>query len=457
MGRKGLILGGAITVFALVLLWSGGKDTFINAIALAGLMVVFWLSEAIPIYVTAILPLVFGIPLGVLSDSQLASAYGDKNVFLFLGGFILALSLEKWDVHKQVARLIIQTIGFSKPRIILGFMLSTALLSMWISNTATTLMMLPMALAVLAVLPGETSTNKFSLFLLLSIAYSASIGGMATLVGSPPNIQMAGILESNFSVEVDFQTWMKFGLPMTVLMLIIAYGFFYLLLGKERKDRADDIDFSPQPWTRDQKKVLLVFTGVVLLWTFRKFFVDLTGISFNDTSVAIFGSSILFVLSSSIKGEGLLVWKDTEKLPWGILLLFGGGLALAASLESNGVIDYLSTYFDSFASWHYYLLLLVLISIAIFGTELMSNLALVTVFIPVIGSFSLHSEYSILQLCIPITLAASCAFMLPVGTPPNAIVFSSGRITIAQMAKVGFLLNVFALFLITTMAYFFIS
>ena len=247
------------------------------------------------------MPFIIGLPLGIIDNSQLAAAYGDKNVFLFLGGFIMALSLEKWDVHKQVARMIIQAIGMSKTRILLGFMLSTALLSMWISNTATTLMMLPMALAVLAVVPTKEG-SRFPLFLLLSIAYSASIGGMATLVGSPPNIQMAGILETSFDLEVDFMTWMKFGFPLTTMMIAIAYGFFYLLLGSERKEKAEEIDLSPKPWTIEQKRVLICFLVVVFLWIFRKPLFEWINLQFgvnidiNDTTIGLFGSLLLFIV-----------------------------------------------------------------------------------------------------------------------------------------------------------------
>lgn len=422
---------------------------------MAGVMVYLWITEAIPIYLTALIPFVLGGPLGVIDNDLLARSYGDKNVFLFLGGFVMALSLEKWNVHKQVARAIISAVGQSKPRILLGFMLSTALLSMWISNTATTLMMLPMALAVLAVLPTQEG-RKFPLFLLLSIAYSASIGGMATLVGSPPNIQMAGILESNFGISIDFMQWMKYGFPLTAIMIAIAFGFFYLLMGAERKEAPEQVDLSPEPWTKNQKRVSVAFLIVVFLWIFRKSIVELSGLEFNDTNVALFGSVLLFLIPSSESSGALLTWEDSKELPWGILLLFGGGLALAKGLEINGAIDLLSAQFEAFSSWNYFFLMLVLIAISIFGTELMSNLALVTVFIPVVGAFAVQSEFNILQLCIPITLAASCAFMLPVGTPPNAIVFSSGRITVANMAKYGFVLNVVALLLIASLAYLFI-
>lgn len=420
---------------------------------MGGLMVFFWITEVIPIYVTALIPFVVGVPLGILNTSQLALAYGDKNVFLFLGGFLLALALEKWDVHKQVARAIIKAIGYSKPRILLGFILSTALLSMWISNTATALMMLPMAMAVLSAMPKGEKSDRFPLFLMLGVAYSASVGGMGTLVGSPPNIQMAGILEQNFNIQVDFVEWMKIGFPIAVLMLAIIYSVFYLGLGKERKQKAgDEFELPTEKWNSDQIRVILIFGLVVIMWVFKNTLIELTGIPFRDEGTALLGAFLLFIVPSK-KESKLLKWKDTEKLPWGILLLFGGGLALASSLEANGVITYLSSFFSHFSSWDYFWFIVLLVGIAIFGTELMSNLALVTVFIPIIASFASTTDYSILQLCLPVTLAASCAFMMPVGTPPNAIVFSSGKIKIAQMASWGILLNILAMFLISAMAF----
>ncbi|MFT7344953.1 MAG: sodium-dependent dicarboxylate transporter 2/3/5 [Lentimonas sp.] len=453
MKKKTVYLLIGLIGFLLPIIASGGQDLFVNSLSMGGLMVFFWITEVIPIYVTALIPFVVGVPLGILNTSQLALAYGDKNVFLFLGGFLLALALEKWDVHKQVARAIIKAIGYSKPRILLGFILSTALLSMWISNTATALMMLPMAMAVLSAMPKGEKSDRFPLFLMLGVAYSASVGGMGTLVGSPPNIQMAGILEQNFNIQVDFVEWMKIGFPIAVLMLAIIYSVFYLGLGKERKQKAgDEFELPTEKWNSDQIRVILIFGLVVIMWVFKNTLIELTGIPFRDEGTALLGAFLLFIVPSK-KESKLLKWKDTEKLPWGILLLFGGGLALASSLEANGVITYLSSFFSHFSSWDYFWFIVLLVGIAIFGTELMSNLALVTVFIPIIASFASTTDYSILQLCLPVTLAASCAFMMPVGTPPNAIVFSSGKIKIAQMASWGILLNILAMFLISAMAF----
>jgi sodium-dependent dicarboxylate transporter 2/3/5 len=444
---KSLILGFGLFLSAIVVLLTGGKDLLWNSVALGGLMIYLWVFEVIPIYVTALLPLVLAVPLGILDGTDLAKAYGNSNVYLFFGGFVLALALEKWNIHEQVARGIIHLVGKSKTRILLGFLLATGLLSMWISNTATALMMLPMATAVIHALPKSEAHSKFPLYLLLSVAYAASVGGMGTLVGSPPNVQMASILEQNYGIEVGFFDWMKVALPISITMLLAIFVFFYFMLGKERHGNNDDFVLHKEPWNRDQIYVLLIFGAVVILWSFRELFNQI-GIPYKDEGPAVLGAVMLFILPGTNK-KPFLSWKDTEKLPWGILILFGGGLALAAMFEKNGVITELTKSFEQFNHLPFYLILIIVVSIAIFATEIMSNLALVTVFIPLIAQFALQSDYSIIQLCLPLTMAASCAFMLPVGTPPNAIVFATGQVHINQMAKVGFVLNIIGVVLVT--------
>lgn len=444
--KQTTLFAGFAAFFTMIILAPKEDALFWNSIALGGLMVFFWLFEALPIYVTALLPFIFGIPLGVIDKAGLASSYGNTTIYLFLGGFILALALEKHDVHKQIAKLIISIVGNSKARLLLGFILSTSFLSMWISNTATALMMLPMALAITSSMPKRKGKSKFTLFLLLSIAYSASVGGMATIVGSPPNGSMQSILAQNYDIHITFAQWMKIGIPLSFALQFILFGFFYLLLGAERKEKID-VDIEKKKWTISQLKVLFIFVLVVSMWSFKSVIVYYLNLDFEDFGPALLGAMLLFVTPSD-KSKMLLEWKDTRNLPWGILILFGGGLALAKMFEVNGVITEVSTMFLSFKTAGIVLILLVIVAIATFGTELMSNTALVAVFIPIIGEFALQSDYSIIQLCVPVTLAASCAFMLPVGTPPNAIVFSSGEVKISEMAKYGFLLNVAAILLI---------
>lgn len=452
-----MILFGALFLFALIILFAPAHkedQLYWNAVALGGLMVVFWIFEVIPIYVTALLPMVLAVPLGILTTDDLAAQYGNRMVFLFFGGFVLSLALEKWDVHKRIAEMILRLVGTSPARLILGFLFSTAILSMWISNTATALMMLPMATAVIGSAEIERK-SKFPLYLLLAVAYGASIGGMATIVGSPPNTAMAGILESSYGITVSFYDWMKIGLPLSVIMLLVIYGFFLFLLGKERNKKLHIEHPERKKWTRQQKSVLILFLMIVFLWSFRDLIMSYTGINYKDEVPAVLGAILLFIIPSE-KGKYLLDWKDTNRLPWGVLLLFGGGLAMAKMLEVNGVVNDLSSIFDKFGNIPVFVILLVLVGIAIYATEVMSNLALVTVFVPVVASFALNSSYSVLQLCIPVTLAASCAFMLPVSTPPNAIVFSSGKVTVSQMARVGFVLNLLGVVIVTLFSWIFL-
>jgi sodium-dependent dicarboxylate transporter 2/3/5 len=430
------------------ILLTANSNLFWNAAALGVLMIVCWVFELIPIYVTALFPLIFAIPLKLISPHDLASSYGNNNVFLFFGGFILALALEKWKVHEQIARTIIHILGNSVERILLGFTASTFLLSMWISNTATSLMMLPMALAVIHAMPKKEQKQKFPLLLVLTIAYSSSIGGMATLVGSPPNTQMAALLDKNFDAAVTFWDWFKFGFPISLGIAVCMYLFFLIILGKERKDK-HHFDLKKEPWTKNQIKVLVVFGIVILGWIFRVPITEFTGFKYGDEGIALLGAISLFLLPSKQESKPLLEWKDTEKLPWGILLLFGGGLALATIFENNGIMQSINAILASYSGLSILSILFIVVFIGIFVTEIMSNLALVTIMVPVVGNFSISLGLPPEYLCIPLTLAASCAFMLPVGTPPNAIVFSSGFIKIHEMAKIGFILNIFAIILIT--------
>lgn len=453
---KQLIAAIGVLLFVLILLFGEEKEkTLWNAIALGGLMIYFWVFEVISIYITALLPLILAIPLGILNSDDLAAAYGNGSVYLFFGGFVLALGLEKWKVHEQVARGILAVVGDSKPRILLGFLLSTGFLSMWISNTATALMMLPMAIAIIQAMPPEHQKSKFSLFLMLSIAYASSIGGLGTLVGSPPNIQMAGILQKNFGITVSFFDWMKVAMPMSILLLFLAYLLFYIGLGKERNDK-HDFKLEKQKWTPEQLRAVAVFGFVAILWIFKDLINEATGLNYRDESAAILGAIILFVIPQKNEKKSLLEWHDTEKLPWGILLLFGGGLALAAMLEKNGIVDLLINEFDKYKDVSIFAMIVIITLVGIFASEVLSNLALVVIFVPIVAAFAKESGFSVVQLCIPLTFGASCAFMMPVGTPPNAIAYSSGYIKIHQMIKYGFVMNLISAIVIIFFSFMFL-
>jgi sodium-dependent dicarboxylate transporter 2/3/5 len=319
---------------------------------------------------------------------------------------------------------------------------------MWISNTATALMMMPMAMAIIHALPEKERKGKFAVFLLLSVAYAASIGGVGTLIGSPPNTQMASILENTFHVKVDFFQWMKIGMPISILMLLGTFLFFYLSMGKERKESHAEFEIHKTPWTKDQLIVVGIFLIVVLLWSFKDLIVPSIGFEYGDENVALLGGILMFLIPSTETKKPLLHWKDTEKLPWGILILFGGGLALAKLMEKNGVIKELSEAFSSMHDYSFYTILITVIIVAVFASEVLSNLAMVSIFVPLVAGFAIDHGLPIEQLAIPLTLGASLAFMLPVGTPPNAIVFSSGMLHVKQMVKYGFVLNIIGIGLI---------
>lgn len=467
MNWKRLILLATLVIAALIVMYttnaslSQSDKNYWNAVALGSVMVILWVFELIPIYVTALIPLIAGVPLGLIDSSGLAAAYGDKMVYLFLGGFILALALEKWNIHVVVANKIINFVGHSKPRILFGFLMATGFLSMWVSNTATALMMLPMAVAIIELLPKDEQKNRFAVYILLSVAYGANIGGMATLVGSPPNLQMASMLSTNFDTKVTFFDWFKIGFPVSMFMLLLAYLFFWLTLGKERNESIAGYKKQQHRLSIDQWKVVSVFLFVVVCWIFKDIIAGKNGffpnLILSDESVAIFGAVLLIVLPASKQSEKktLLTWKDTEQIPWGILIMFGGGLALAACLSFGGVIDSIALLFKDLGNVGYASLLILMVVIAVFGTELLSNLALVTLFVPIIAAFSIQNNMPLVNLCIPLTLAASCGFMMPVGTPPNAIAFSSGIITMRQMVLNGLVINIIGMLTIILAAMFF--
>lgn len=454
---KKIIIGVGFLAFFLMIFLTGGNNLFYNALALGLLMIYFWISEVIPIYLTAFFPIILAAPLGLITvngkidSSILAKSYGNNMIFVFLGGFMLALALEKWNIHTQIAKGILRVVGNKKSNVILGFLLSTGLLSMWVSNTATALMLLPMAVAVIKTLPSEEKNSKFSLYLLLSIAYGSSIGGIGTLVGSPPNLQMASILSKQFNIEVGFIEWFMIGFPICVIMLFSAFLYMRLTLGKEGKEKLENFSLEKEPWTKNQFKVLAVFLFVVFCWSFKDVFA-LIHINYSDEMIAILGTVLLFLIPAD-ETQNLLEWSDTKNLPWGILFLFGGGLAMADALDKGGVIRWISHSFDSLTSLSYPMLILTLVLIAVFTTEVLSNLALVTVLIPIMATFAMDNAYPVLQICFAVTLASSFGFMMPIGTPPNAIVFSSGHVTIKQMASVGFLMNIIGALIIFGVCY----
>ncbi len=426
---------------------------------------IWWVSEAVPIAVTSLLPIVLFPLTGALDLSTTTEAYGHKYVFLYLGGFIIAIAIEKWKLHKRIALYIIRGIGTDVSKIILGFMVATAFLSMWISNTATAVMMLPIGMSIVAQLKDNPSTDVnenliFGKALMLGIAYSASIGGMATLIGTPPNLVLAGYVEEVYNIEISFWQWMKFGFPIAVLLLIIAWYYIthFAFTFKQKKfpggkEEIERLIKELGPMKREEKTVLAVFALTAICWIGRSFLLEPFIPGIDDTIIAIAAGIILFTLPARGK-ERIIAWEDAVKIPWGIILLFGGGMALAASFETTGLAAWLGAQMTLLKGLPLFVLLLVVITIVNFFTEFTSNLATTAMLLPILAPIAIGLGVNPYVLMVATTVAASCAFMLPVATPPNAVVFGSGYLRIADMVKTGFAMNILSIILLTLMVYF---
>jgi sodium-dependent dicarboxylate transporter 2/3/5 len=435
-------------------------------LGVAANMIYWWVSGAVPIPVVALLPLVLFPTLGIMSPGMASSPYGNTVVFLFLGGFLLGAALEKWNLHKRIALNILLITGVSPEKVILGFSITSALLSMWISNTATAMMMWPVALSVIGLYArlGNKNLGGFVKTLLLAIAYSCSIGGMATLIGTPPNVVLRGYLQSQYNITLGFMEWMAFALPISIVLLVAMY--FYLIKRFSNTEvPVGNIQFGIQeelksmgPISLPEKRVLIVFLFTAAAWIFRPLLGSITGIPLDDTAIAVAGAVSLFIVPSggTEKRKPLLIWEDSRNVSWGIILLFGGGLSLASAMEQVGLVQLAGTFVSESIGPFPFLVLIVLSLLALFLTEVMSNVALVSIFVPVVCGIATASGASPLLYAIPVTLASSCAFMLPTATPPNSVVFASGELKVSDMIRAGFWLNLFSALLIVTFSYYFI-
>lgn len=467
-----LSLLAAIITFILFLQYPIGdfSDAARNTIACAALMIVLWLTEAMPIPVTALLPVVLFPVMDIMKLQEVTSIYGNPIVFLFMGGFTLALALERWDLHKRIALNIIRLTGTGAKGIMAGFMISTAFLSMWISNTATAVIMLPIAVSVIALVSEKGRENKehknFALSLTLLIAYSANIGGMATLIGTPPNIVLKGLLESVYGIELSFSGWLIIGMPAAIILLAVTFLIIVFLIYPSRiknfhhageiiRSRIHELG----PMKRGEKYVMIIFLLTAAGWVFRLPINHLIGEDLlSDTNIAIGGALLLFIIPADLKNNvWLMDWPVMSRLPWGILLLFGGGLALAGAMEQTGIISHIGNAVSGLQHLDLIWLVLILTAIMLFMTELMSNVALCTVFIPMVFGIAEGFGINMMSLAVPVTLASSCAFMLPMGTPPNAIVFAGGYIKISQMVKAGIFLNIIAILVIVLLSQFLVE
>ncbi|MCF6359502.1 MAG: DASS family sodium-coupled anion symporter [Cyclobacteriaceae bacterium] len=436
-----------------------------QVLAVASWMVIWWITEAAPMAVTALLPIILFPALGVFTLKVATAPYASPIIFLFMGGFLLALGLEEHGLHKRIALRLIKLTGTSANGIILGFMMATAFLSMWISNTATTIMMLPIAISVIQLVKhdslNEKGFNNFALALMLGIAYSANVGGLATIIGTPPNVVFVGYAEELLHIEIGFADWMMVGVPISAILLTVTFILLTQVLHKNKLGKMSNAEElitkeldALGKWKREEKIVAVIFGLTAFMWIFKAPLNNLIGFAMlNDTVTAMIGGITMFVVPISIKEKKqLLHWKATERLPWGILLLFGGGMALAKAMEHAGLVAIIAAIIaqNQFSTL---LIFLILITVMLFMTELMSNVALTTIFIPIVIAIAEGANINPLLLSIPVAMAASCAFMMPISTPPNAIVFSSGHIKISQMVRVGIWLNIFSVLVLLVAAF----
>ncbi|MDH5475668.1 MAG: DASS family sodium-coupled anion symporter [Cyclobacteriaceae bacterium] len=439
-----------------------------KVLALAAWMITWWVTEAVPISITAILPMIVFPLLGVFDIKDATSPYASSIIFLFMGGFMLALAMEQHNLHKRIALSIIKITGVSGNGIILGFMIATASLSMWISNTATAVMMLPIALSVVGLLEKTYKAeylNQFKLGLLLSIAYSANIGGIGTIIGTPPNVVLVGYMESFYDISIDFLDWMLVGIPVVIVLLMITYFLIVKVLFPIKELEVSGANQLLEneinklgKWTNEQKMVAVVFALTAIGWVFKQQINQLIGEPLlNDTVTAMMGGVAMFSLPINKKGKMLMEWEAMKRLPWGILILFGGGICLAKGMEKSGVVNLLAETVSGDGKMAMWVVIAILTAIMLFMTEIMSNVALTTIFIPVVIGITNGLGISPFYLVVPVTMAASCAFMMPISTPPNAVVFSSGFIRVRDMMKAGFILNVISVIVLVIAALTFVK
>lgn len=457
-----LALGPLVFILLYLLIPLNGAQS--KVIGVAGWMITWWITQVIPIGVTALLPMVMFPALGVEDLKSVTANYANPIIYLFFGGFVLGIAIERWNLHQRFALAILKKSGNKPRKIILGSMLATAVMSMWISNTASTMMMLPIGLSITQLLkeqfPSAQACNQFTLCLLLGLAYAANIGGIATLIGTPPNLVLAALAGETLGIEISFANWMLMALPVTSLLFIIAFWLNTRVLFPIQGDGLEGMKTLINskvgrlgPPGKGEKRVRLVFIVTALLWIFRSPLSSLPGMDFlNDPLIAVSAAISLFIIPSGEHGP-LLVWEDTRSLPWDILLLFGGGLSMASGLAESGMVELMGNVLSDSGAVPWIAIIAIITFAAIFLTEGMSNTALVSIVIPIAFAVAIPLGGEPLELAIPLTIAASCAFMLPIATPPNAIVFSSNCITMQQMMRAGFLMNILAAIVIALYGY----
>ena len=461
----GLFAGPLIGLLIYIFFRPEGVSIEATSVAAVGTcMAIWWATEATHVAVTALLPLVLFPLLGIGAMNVTAASYAHPIIYLFLGGFIMAIAIERSELHLRVALGVFQSAGVRSRALVGGFMVAAALISMWISNTSTTLMMLPVAMSVVHVV-RETmddldpkQISNFEVCMFLGLAYGATMGGVSTLVGTPPNVFLTGFMESSYNIEIDFARWMIIGIPLTIVMLPVTwlvltrFMFPINFTASERtKSHIAIRNAELGKMSAMEKRVALLFIALIVTWVMRKPIIKLTGLTeLSDPVVAMLAAIAAFLIPSGKKnGEALMTWEATKKVPWGVLILFGGGLALAGAMSSSGLTGWMGKQLAPLGTVNTGLLIICACLLVIFLTELTSNLATTATFLPIMAAIAIETGQDPLIFVIPVTIAASFAFMLPVATPPNAIVFSSGRVSIPQMMRAGLVLNIIGVAVIT--------
>ncbi len=466
--KTGLVIGILLFLIPLVVPAPIGMSlTAWHTAGIALLLAAWWATEVLPIPITSLLPLLLFPALGVMTMADSAAPYARPTIFLLLGGFIIATALARWNLHRRLALNILARVGDNPSAIIGGFMAATALMSMWISNTASAIMMIPIALSLAREIVRDKSAKHqgFVLCLVLGIAYSASIGGLGTPIGTPPNLFVVGFMRDTYNIEISFLTWMMFGVPTVIAMVPVAwfvltkwaYPFNLSDAPVAQEMIADELKAMGSIST-PEKRVALIFALIAAAWILRvPIQVNLAIMPWlNDAMIAVGGAVLLFMIPSGCsneKGTALLDWDSADKIPWGVLLLFGGGLSLAAAVKASGLAVWLGEAMSGLGAMPLILIILCLVALVIFLTELTSNTATTATLLPVLGALAATTGIDPMMLFAPVALAASCAFMLPVATAPNAVIYSTGEVTIPQMANAGFRLNLIGVIVVTLLAY----
>ncbi|PLX37558.1 MAG: anion transporter [Hyphomicrobiales bacterium] len=464
----GLVAGFA--VFLLTLIAPPPGDLPVagwRTLGLAAMMAIWWSTEPIPIGITALLPLIV-VPLaGIMPIAKAAAPYANPLVFLFMGGFLLASGVKRWGLHRRLAHSVVRTIGLEPRRLVLGFMVASGLLSMWISNTAAVVLMLPVAVSIITVMEenegkGE-NVRRFALSLLLGLAYGASIGGVGTLIGTPPNALLAGYLFEQHGIDLSFAAWSAVAIPLVIVFMPIAWLVLTRVIYPVAGDFAAAMRTGglierlavPGPMTAAERRVALVFVAAASLWITRPLLNQVPGLeALSDPAIAIFCGAILFLIPAGITPQRrfLMSWDDAAEIPWHVLILFGGGLSLAAAMDASGLAKWIGSGLAGLGDLPMLGFLLVLTATVVLLTELASNTATVAALLPIVATIAAGTGIDLITISAVVAMAASCAFMLPVATPPNALVFGTGHVTVAAMMRAGFVMNILSVVLVALAA-----